>query len=216
MPHPPEPQAPQTVHESLRDAYQAPPNATEPPASEHQLRSQPLDRQPARPGTSPAKKRSKKFLKLLIILVLLAGLIGGGLYAYPKYVKANPFTPDIQTNADFSLFYPTKLPAGYTIDKSTIKLTNGVVIYAAANGDLRIIFTIQKTPPSFDFNTFYSQALSNSQQFATPYGQVVIGKSKDRYLGSLVSGSTWVIVSDSSPSISIDDLSLAMTHLKKY
>lgn len=210
---PPTPQPAASVHDSLRGAYQPPPGAAR---SEPEPTQQPIQRQPPPVHHVKPRKPKKKLKKFVISAIILLILAGGGLYAYPKYVSANPFSADIQTNAGFSLLYPQKLPAGYTIDKTSIKLSNGVVIYAATKGDLRIVFTLQKVPDSFDFATFYKQELSNSQQYDTPYGQAVIGKNNDRFLGSLTSGSSWLLLSDNNPSITIDDLSLVMTHLKKY
>jgi hypothetical protein len=210
------PPEPAPVHDSLRSAYQPPPDSRQagrPEPAHHPVEREPL---PA-PTHRTAKPKSKRKLKrLLTVVILLAVLAGGGLYAYPKYAAPNPFSADIQTNAGYGLFYPRKLPAGYTIDKTKINLTNGVVIYAADNNDKRIVFTLQKVPSTFDFDTFYKQQFSATQRIQTAYGQAVIGKNGDRYLGSLTSGSTWLLLSTNSTNVSIDDMSLVMAHLKQY
>jgi hypothetical protein len=166
---------------------------------------------------SPAHKaRSGRLKKSVIGIVIIVMIAGAIIFAYPKYSKTNPFSDDIQTKAGYSLFYPQKLPTGYTIDKTNITFTNGVVIYNASNSDKQIVFTLQKVPPTFDFATFYQKELPGAQQYKTDYGQVYIGKNGNRYLGSLTTGDTWVLVSTNGTAVSVKDISLAMTHLKKY
>jgi hypothetical protein len=207
---------PAPVPDALRDAYQPPPAHRQEPRPEPAHPT--VQREPA---SAPAhhtshRKPKKKLKKLLTAVILLAVLAGGALYAYPRYVNANPFSADVQTNAGYSLFYPKKLPPGYSIDKTKIALTNGVVIYDASNNDKRIVFTLQKVPTTFDFDTFYKQQFSDTQQFPTAYGTAYIGKNGDRYLGSLTSGTTWLLLSTNSQAVSVDDMSLVMSHLKQY
>jgi len=224
-------QRPRPVHETLRHAYQPPPRrAPIQPLTPHPTRTHVPAPQPAVPRPEPIhhqpepvghhyshrKPKRRLWRKFAVVIVILAALAAGGVYAYPKYVNANPFSPDIQANAGLALFYPAKLPAGYTIDKKSMNLTNGVVLYAANKGNLRLVFTQQKLPTDLDFTNFYKQQLPGAQQFDTPFGQAVIGKNGDRYLGSLTSGTTWLLLSNNNSSISLDDMSLVMIHLKKY
>ena len=215
------------VHETLRHAYQPPPSQSRPapiPTQTHLPAPEPPapPQEPAFPTERPSvrhrphlqpKRLWRKLIAVGVVLVLLAV---AGLYAYPKYVNANPFPADIRTSSDLSLFYPGKLPAGYTVDKTSINLANGIVIYAASSGDKRLVFTLQKTPPAFDFANFYKQQLTGTQQYQTPYGQATIGKNGNHYLGSLTAGDTWLLLSSSGPGVSLDDMSLVMTHLKRY
>jgi hypothetical protein len=162
------------------------------------------------------RPRKRRLLKLLMLLVFLATLSGGGWYAHQKYLVKNPFPADIRQNASVDLLYPTKLPAGYTMDLTSIQQTNGILLYDAASGSQRLVFTLQKTPPTFDFATFYKQQFKNNQQFSTKYGQVAVGQNGARYLGSLVDGNTWLLLSASSSHLGAADFSLVLNNLKKY
>jgi hypothetical protein len=227
--------SPAHIPEALRHAYQPPPAhqakpesppqpaAPPPPAYQHPtiqrealLEDSRDSHHQARPKPPAGKTKRRRGRKILAGVIVLAIIAGGGIFAYPRLVQADPFSADIQTNAGYPLFYPAKLPPGYAIDKTDINLANGVVIYSAINGDKRLVFTMQKTPPGFDFDNFYKQQLSNNQQFQTPYGQAVVGKNSGRFLGSLSSGGSWLLVSTNSQAVSMDDISLVMTHLKKY
>jgi hypothetical protein len=115
-----------------------------------------------------------------------------------------------------STLIPTKLPAGYSVDPSSFQYTNGINLFTANKGGQRLIFTIQKTPPTFDFATFYKQQLQNNQQFSTAYGQAAVGRNSGHYLGSLVAGNTWLLLSTNNSQLNADDFSLVLNNLKKY
>jgi len=203
------------VHENLRHAYQPPPVPNLPaprlqPAAN--IINQPEPEAHYNLPGQPKRLRPR----LTVVFIVLILLATAGVYAYPKYANANPFPAGIRSNAGLSLFYPSKLPAGYTVDKTSINLSNGVLLYSANNGDKRLVFTLQKTPTAFDFANFYKQQLTGDQQYQTPYGQATIGKNSNHYLGSLTAGDTWLLLSSSGSQVSMDDMSLVMTHLKRY
>lgn len=218
------------VHETLRHAYQPPPRPHAPSPRPHhqsqaprppepQVQPEPIQRHiEATPAQRQHYKKSKQRIwrKVVIFAAIIAALAGAGVYAYPKYFGPNPFPSNIQQNASLSLLYPAKLPVGYQVDKTSFNLDNGILIYSAANGDKKMVFTLQKTPSNFDFTSFYKQQLSGTQQFQTTYGQATIGKNNGHYLGSLPAGDTWVLLSTNSPAVSIDDMSVALQNLKKY
>lgn len=168
---------------------------------------------PARQHRRPKKRR---LLRFFILLIVLAALAGGGWYAHHKYFVKNPFPADIRQNASVDLLYPAKLPAGYTIDPGSIEQTNGILLYNATSGGQRLVFTLQRTPPTFDFATFYKQQLKNNQQFSTKYGQAAVGQNGGRYLGSLVDGDTWLLLSASDSHLGATDFNLVLNNLKKY
>lgn len=162
------------------------------------------------------KPKKRKWLKAMILLIIIAAIAGGAVYAYPRYIDKNPFPANIQTNAEFSLLYPKKLPTGYAIDNSTIQLTNGVLLYAANNGDKKLVFTTQKTPPTFNFTEFYKEQLQSSRQIDTNYGEATVGTNSGHVIGSLVAGNTWVIVSTTDSHLNQSDFIEVLKNLKRY
>lgn len=206
---------PGLVPDSLKHAYQPP------PAPAHRQAAKPEQAKPAAVETvihrPKAKAKKRRFPKRLVLTVLILGLlIGAGAWAYPKYLHQSPFPSDIRSKAAVGLFYPSKLPAGYSINISSIHLDSGVITYAATNGSLRIVFTIQPAPTAFDFQAFIQKYLKDVQPISTAYGQAFIGQNQDRSLGSLVSGSSWFILSTNNAQITQDNLRLIISHLKKY
>lgn len=203
-----------------RDRYDAPVRTRREPAH-HQTHTAPSDQQHA---NIPAKaahqinRRPKRmiFKKLFFSVLFLAFLGTAAAWGYPRYMEKNPFPPNIQTNSQVQLFYPNKLPPGFEVDKTKMHFANGALIYDAKKADLRLVFTLQKTPPNYNYTNFYQQDLKNLQDLNSPYGKAVVGRYQDRVLGSLVSGNTWLLLSTNSTSVTNDDMSLVISNLKKY
>jgi hypothetical protein len=211
----PEPASLGLVPDSLKHAYQPPPTpAHHQPAKPEQPRVSVAESAIRRPKAKPKKHL---FPKRLLLTVLILGLLSGaGVWAYPKYAHKNPFPADIRSKSAVALFYPSKLPVGYTINANSIHLDNGVLTYAATKNGLRIVFTTQPAPTGFDFQAFIQKYLKNVQPVSTTYGQGFIGQSQDRSLGSMVSGSSWFILSTNNAQVTQDNLRLIMSNLKKY
>jgi hypothetical protein len=184
------------------------------PAVHHQPTSIPQAPPAARRHT---RRKKQRLLKPLIILLILAGLGAGGFLGYQKLHIQNPFPDDIRSQSKLDLLYPARLPAGYTVNKQNMSLSNGILIYDATDeNNHRLVFTIQPAPANFDFNAFYKQQLTNDQQYPTDFGTAVVGKNSNRSLGSLVDDDTWLLLSTNSSDVTFNDMSLVLTHLKKY
>lgn len=153
----------------------------------------------------------------MIITILIGG--GTGLAAVGAWRALHPpsmIPTNISESVSFQLFYPTALPQGFSIDKTSFDSQHGIVVFSA-NGPHadHISFTVQRRPPTFDYDTFYKQGLSDATQFITSNGQAAIGKARQTVFGSLVAGESWVIVSPSSSSLSENDMKLIIMGLKK-
>ncbi|MBX4188706.1 hypothetical protein KW792_01245 [Candidatus Saccharibacteria bacterium] len=162
------------------------------------------------------KPKRRWFLKTVIILIILGGLAGAAAYAYPKYHAKNPFPADVRSHAKFTLLYPTQLPAGYAVDKASVSTSNEILLFNAINSGQKMTFSEQKIPKGFDFSNFYKTGLANTQQFSTVYGQAAVGKAAGHYVGSLVAGDTWLLISTDSDTLNSDDFTNTLNHLKKY
>ena len=203
-----------TIHDSLKHAYQPPPQPRQEAAKPRHPQPIAVPAAVQRPKARPKKQH---LVRTLLITVLVLGILGGaGAWAYPKYAHKNPFPADIRSSAAVGLFYPQKLPAGYTINSASIHLENGVLTYNANNGSLRVVFTTQPIPTAFDYPAFKQKYLNNAQQISTVYGQAAVGQNQGRSLGSLVSGNSWFILSTNNAQISQDNLRLIINSLKKY
>jgi hypothetical protein len=209
----PQPAAPKPISRTPQP-LRHPPAEHHRPAEHHQPK--PTHPEPAA-AHRQTRKKSRRLLKTLVLLIILAGLGGGGFWGYQKLRVQNPFPEDARSQTKLDLLYPTKLPVGYTVNKQNISLSNGILIYDATNkSGNRLVFTIQATPSNFNFDSFYKQQLTNRQQYNTNFGSATVGKNSNRVLGSLVDDSTWLLLSTNSSDVTFNDMSLVLTHLKKY
>lgn len=186
------------------------PRREQAPASRHQAA------QAARRPAPESKRRRRRSFKVFMVIIILTLLGCGGYFGYTKYRQKNPFPVDIVQQSKLSLFYPSKLPAGFAVDQSSMQVTNGITAFSAINGSQKLVFTQQKTPASFNFGAFYSQSLTDTNHFTTSYGQAAVGKNSGRWLGSLVSGDTWLLLSTNSAQPTSGDMRFVLNNVKKY
>ena len=143
--------------------------------------------------------KKKRFLsrKRLIILTPLLILIvaAGSTYLYLNGTPPSPIPKTVSQSVAFQLYYPSKLPEGYTFDKSSFNSSNQVVIYALLQqGKKKVFVTNQPEPAGFNFDDFNKKQLSGSKTVLTPYGEAVVGIFGDKIVGSIVIDKTWILI----------------------
>lgn len=150
--------------------------------------------------------------------LVLAAIATGCLIWWLVSKQTSPFPATIQQSSQLTLFYPTTLPQGYELDRSSIQHTNGVVTYVAKNSVNKYInFSLQPRADNFDFTAFYTTTLVKAFKFTTTYGEATVGnmQSNGNMVGSLINGDTWLLISappvitSSSLQTIISNLSLA-------
>lgn len=128
----------------------------------------PVAKHPAHP------KRWLKFGKVLVILLVLAGLGAGGTYSYTKYIKApTPLPKSLISSTGFAVYYPTKLPGAYQYQPGSASNLKGIFIYKIADGSNGVVIN-QQAKPSTNFNP---SGLPNFKAINVSGGTAVIGKS---------------------------------------
>jgi hypothetical protein len=171
--------------------------------------------QPARANqVKHSRKNGKKLLAVLIILLCVAA---ASTAAYIYHQNSSEVIPaKIKSQTNLPILYPSKLPPGYKVIKSSFNVTSGNVVayYASDSKGNHINFTVQPRPKSFDFDKFYTQIMSDTTRFNTPAGEAVIGKANDKLLGSLATTSSWLLVTGSSNKVDASNLQTALSGVK--
>jgi hypothetical protein len=76
---------------------------------------------------------------VVILLVVIVGLL-------VKNSNSSPIPKSIRKTVNFPLYYPSKLPNGYTYEKSSAKSDAGIVFYSLKSGDKKILVSEQTAP----------------------------------------------------------------------
>lgn len=129
-----------------------------------------------------------------LMIILQLALLGhkGSVIATP-----DPIPLSIRQSAGFSLYYPdpTKLPAGYSLDKNSISLSQQAVLLIVTNAkQQRIIMTIQKKPSDAAIQTFYRVHMPLTLPISTDIGPAAQGDLNNETVVSLpTSADAWIL-----------------------
>lgn len=151
------------------------------------------------------QKKSQPVRRILSNRWVKAALVGAAVlivlaiawYFIKPYVL-NPIPKDIRDQAEFTLYYPEKLPKGYSIDRKSFefKQEEQVVLYKlTAKGKPNIFIASQPKPDNFNFDEFTEKKLSNQKGVITPLGKGILATAEGSKLISLPTEKGWVIIS---------------------
>lgn len=128
-----------------------------------------------------------------------------------NYRRTSPIPHDITSQVDFPLYYPTELPAGFSLDKNSFTKTNKVVTYVVTyEDDKKLIFNIQARPTNFDFDGFQSKG----KKLKSSLGDAYIGSLGQNTVVSIATSETWVFIGVPSP-IDTSALEVILQHLEE-
>jgi hypothetical protein len=130
------------------------PSAVPAPA-ESQQSEQAASKPAALEELKKAHRSDRRSLPLPRINFKLAGVIGaaavivliGGLALWHHGSK-EPLSATVRKQAGFPLYYPSEVPAGYTLKQDSVRLDNGIVFYSLVRGAKTILFSQQEVPTS--------------------------------------------------------------------
>lgn len=125
----------------------------------------------------------------LVTALLLGYFLWYALSQTPSAIR------EAATRATFPLYEPTQLPNGYSIDAASVSLTSEALLFTASNktGE-KLVFTQTPVSQGFDFESFYKEQYVGMQDVQSIYGRGTTGVISNAMSGSLVTTSTWVLV----------------------
>lgn len=155
------------------------------------------------------------YLAAAIITVLLGviGLLALKIYGTPD-VK---IPTDIAQQVSHPIYTPRSLPEGYKILEDSFTNSEEALIFRAENSSgSSIIFTEQKRPKDFDFDQFHQGQMENATVLeGTPYPSVVGKAPTGQKLLSIVTDTTWILVTTAAP-LSQDNFQNIANSIKKH
>jgi hypothetical protein len=166
---------------------------------------------------APAKRAGLGKLLAGGAVLIAAIAVGVGVLLLAPLLSKSPVPAEIADKALFDVYYPSRLPAGYTIDQDSFQFVeNDVLVFSAkkADGSGTIAFTEQAKPEDYDFNEF-NKGLNKPQKLHSGDYTAILGQLGDNQpILSVTSDSTWVLVR-SEARVSAQDYKTIAGGLKK-
>jgi hypothetical protein len=130
---------------------------------------------PTTMATSTRRNNRRILVTSVTVVILLAGLT---LFFIHNHRSGKPVPPEVQRAVNFPIYYPRQsdLPAGYTLDTTTIRLAQqGVVIYSVKKGGQQLVFSEEETPDGNIIDKFTSSYIPLHNTITTDLGKAAIG-----------------------------------------
>lgn len=114
-------------------------------------------------------------------------------------LNTKPIPAKYRQGLEFPLYYPKNLPAGYTVDRSSFRRDNKVLIFSvsAPNGKT-IAISEERIPIGLDLSQHVPNPngikLPDQDTFTTSIGSAQTTLWGDKYVTSLVTQDTWIIL----------------------
>jgi flagellar basal body-associated protein FliL len=130
-------------------------------------------------AVAPTARDNRRILLMSVVVVVLLALLAGlTLFFVHNHRSGNPVPADVQSAVNFPIYYPrqSNLPAGYTLDTTTIRLAQpGVVIYSVRKGGQQMVFSEEETPDGSVIDKFTSSYIPLHNTITTDLGKAAIG-----------------------------------------
>jgi hypothetical protein len=131
----------------------------------------------ASPTLKPPQKKSRLFLGIIVSVVSAVVLIAS--FALLQHKNSDPVPNNVKKSSTIPVYYPVKLPAGYSIKGNSFSNNVDVITYFAEdNKNNRIIFSIQKPlskEEQKDFDKRWMHSIAQSfVMFAQPLYQKLL------------------------------------------
>ena len=159
------------------------------------------------------QKSHRAYGRLKIVLAVSAGIaisiLAVGIFLHNR--ENGPIPRVILSQVNFPLYYPTELPAGFSLDKNSFSETSGVVTYVINydNGK-KLIFNTQALPKDFDFDSFQG----NGKKIGSSLGDAYVGSLGNNTVVSVATDKSWLFIGVPSP-INTPAMEVILQHLKQ-
>ncbi|MDL2342455.1 MAG: hypothetical protein QFB87_05260 [Patescibacteria group bacterium] len=143
-------------------------------------------------------------------IVVVLGSAGGGLYLHAKASGALPKA--VTKQVSFTLYYPTQLPRGYTLNKTTARVENDILFYSLKSGSKEVRVSEQAAPTRPpDLNS-----IPGFKKLESIAGNAAIGKNAGAPTALLITNTTLITISGTAtvPQDVIVRLTQQMTSLE--
>lgn len=155
----------------------------------------------------------KKLLAVSLLgsaVLVLGGIVAAiGIVVMRRSQPNNASPPEsITKQVLFPIYDFTWLPPGYTVSQRSYELKDGALIFdIMSQGSQHMAVSEQPVPPGFDFQGFYNRQLLGAHRLSGTHMPAVVGRiDSDKSMVSVVSNTTWLIITMRNEQLSESDL----------
>lgn len=142
----------------------------------------------------PKRRRNfKKFLLILITLIIIVGLAAAG-WLFIKDRDSGPLPKSIRQSVKFPLYYPSPLPVGYSLDKNSIKSANSIIFFNLNSATNTINISEQAAPANPPDFAALQRSNTSFKKLDVVGGQAVYGVSQKVPVAFLITNTTLINV----------------------
>lgn len=139
----------------------------------------------------------RRTLNVIVIVIIAAIIVGGWLYRNTNNTSG-PIPKKFASGLSYPLYYPTNLPTGYRVDRSSFARRGNVLIFSVIgpNGE-NIAVSEEPRPANLDLGQTAPASgisLPDERAFTTSAGSAYISLWGAKLVSSLVTNSTWVLL----------------------
>jgi hypothetical protein len=158
-------------------------------------------------------------LAIAVTVLVVASVGSYFLYAGPLHttLSRSPFSATTkQKYSSFALYYPTRLPKGYVINKDSFTSpTDGVLVYSIINGTKNITVSMQAQPAGLNISKLLA-TYSGTHGVTTPIGSGTVGvQDNTTLIAHFLTGKTWMIVNTDVNTLPKADFETILKSLKQ-
>lgn len=141
--------------------------------------TEPKPPQVEQPQPQPASpKRAKKTrrpggLSLVTALIIVGAAAAGAWLIIGR--GSSPIPKNIQSSANFPIYYPSPVPNGYKLDKKSTLFQNGVLFLYFINKDSKISMSQQAIPKNLPDFGLIQKSYTAFKKLDIPAGQALVG-----------------------------------------
>lgn len=146
---------------------------------------------------------NNKYKLLILVILVVIATIAATLYLNKNTsrVSVNDQIPTSLTkNILFEIYYPSKLPKDFEVNKDSFSFSQEVLTFTATNKNTgnMLTFNEQAKPPNFDYNIL-NRSIDNPQKISINPVESILGTNKytsKKMLYSLGNNSLLIITSE--------------------
>jgi hypothetical protein len=147
---------------------------------------------------SEEPRRGHKRLVIITIIIVLLALAGSTAWWFFKVRDVGPIPKKYTRDLKIKLYYPTRLPEGYSVNVNSFERQDDVLIFSikAPNGK-NVAVAQQAIPPDAPARTNKRTPipLPSEKSFQTGIGAAQISLWGDKFVSDIItSGGTWIIM----------------------